>query len=98
MTPRGSQVNGEKQGAKRKHKGRTKPTKGNSGKRNRDKDNTGDPETSDAEYNLEEREVRNPKHLFRNKDCIVIFSNHVIMNRTGTRYLDLHCIYNSWVV
>ena len=58
-----------------------------SGKR----DEPGEQETTNDEENLEERVVRKVKWLFRNKDCIVIFSDHLIQKRTGTRNAEV-CI------
>ena len=67
------------------------PKKGNSVERGGKRDEPGEQETTNDEENLEERVVRKVEWLFRNKDCIMIFSDHVIQKRTGTRNAEV-CI------
>ena len=50
---------------------------------------TGERETSDNEDNLEERVLSKVKRLFRNKDCVVILSDHIIRTRTRTRNAEV---------
>ena len=58
-------------------------------KRNRNREDPGEQETSDDEGIIEEKVMREVKQHFRNKDCIVVFRDHVIRKRAGSRNAEV---------
>ena len=78
----GNPRNEVRRGTEEKYAKTAQPKKGNSVKRNRNREDPSEHEITDVEMNIEEKVLRKVKKHYRNMDCIVVFRFKLIRNKS----------------